>query len=94
MYLSHFYKTRKYVEELSSGDVIKFDDKGCIDEKGNRIIIFSASFKQDMKKHTIRGYKPLSAKVNHILFWKQEDRENETLIVLPQLEFIKDNSSM
>ena len=89
VFLSHFYKTRKYVEELISGDVMKFDENGCMDEKGNRIIIFSVKFREEMKKYIDKGYNPLSARVNHILYWKQEDREDETLIVLPQLEFIK-----
>lgn len=90
VYLSHFYKTREFVEKLISGNLISFDENGCMDERGNRILIFSASFKQEIGKHIIKGYKPLSAKVNHILFWKQQDLEDETLIVLPQLEFIKD----
>ncbi len=91
VFLSHFYKTKQYVEQLNSGDVMKFDENGCMDERGNRVLIFSAKFKEEMKKFTDRGYKPFSAKVNHILYWKQEDREDETLIVLPQLEFVKGN---
>ncbi len=70
---------------------MKFDDNGCIDERDNRILIFSANFKQEMRKCMVKGYKPLSARINHVLYWKQEDREDVTLIVLPQLEFIKNN---
>lgn len=90
VFLSHFYKTRKFVEELNSGDVIRFDENGCLDETGNRVLIFSAKFRQEMKGFTDKGYRPSSARVNHILFWKQEDREDETLIVLPQIEFVKE----
>ena len=89
VYLSHFYKTRKYIEALKSGDVIEFDENGCKDEKGNRVLIFSGKFKEEIRKYISMGYKPLSAKVNHILFWRQEDSEKETMIVLPQLEFTK-----
>lgn len=91
VYLSHFYKTKKYVEALTSGDTIIFDEEGCIDKKGNRVLMFSGKFKEEMTKYVNKGYKPFAAKVNHLLFWKQEDIENETLILLPQIEFTREN---
>ena len=73
---------------------MEFDENGCMDEKGNRVLVFSGKFKEEMRKYISRGYRPLSAKVNHILFWKQEDCEHETTIVLPQLEFIRDEAGL
>lgn len=89
VYLSYFYNARKYVESLNSGDFLNFDEDGCFDSKSNRVLAFSAKFKEEMKKYLDKGYKPSLARVNHILFWKQEEFEYETLIVFPQLEFIK-----
>lgn len=94
VYLSYFYQTKKYVEALSSGDSMKFDENGCMDEKGNRVLIFSGRFKEEMKKFINIGYRPFAAKVNNILFWKQEDFEHEALVVFPQLEFIRDGIVM
>jgi len=90
VYLSHFYKIRKFVEALNSGEVLEFDEDGCVDEKGNRVVFFSRKFKEEMRKYTSMGYRPLAAKIKHILFWKQEDCQEEAMIVLPSLEFTKE----
>ena len=89
MYLSYFYRTIGLVKRLNSGDILQFDENRCFDENGNNVLLFSTKFKNEIQKYMEKGYKPLSAKVNHILFWKQEDSEKETLIVLPQLTFTK-----
>ena len=89
VYLSNFYRTTRLVRRLNSGDMLRFDENGCLDKNGTQILLFSAKFKNELKTYVEKGYKPLSAKVNNILFWKQEDREKETLIVLPQLTFKK-----
>ncbi|MDD2495651.1 MAG: hypothetical protein PHE29_10725, partial [Tissierellia bacterium] len=90
VYLSHFYKTKKIIESLNSGDIMAFDEIGCLDKSGSRILVFSGKFKEEMKKYINKGYRPFKARVNHLLFWKQEDLDFETLIVLPHLELIKD----
>ena len=89
VYLSYFYRTIGLVKRLNSGDILQFDENRCFDENGNNVLLFSTKFKNEIQKYMEKGYKPLSAKVNHILFWKQEDSEKETLIVLPQLTFTK-----
>jgi ATP-dependent DNA helicase RecQ len=91
VYLSYFYKTIKLVQKLNSGDILHFDENGCKDENGVYILLFSSKFKNEIQTYIEKGYKPFSAKVNHILFWKEENKEKETLIVLPQLTFIKSN---
>ena len=90
VYLSHFYKIKEYVEKLNSGDIMEFDEYGCIDNNGNRVVLFSKKFNEEMRKYIDMGYKPLAAKIKNILYWKQEDCSDETMIVLPHLEFIKD----
>ncbi len=89
VYLSRFYRTTGLVKRLNSGEMLQFDENGCMDKNGSYIVLFSAKFKNDIQIYMEKGYKPLSAKVNHILFWKQEDSEKETLIILPQLTFAK-----
>ena len=91
VFLSYFYKTIKSVKKLNSGDILHFDENGCKDENGVYILLFSSKFKNEIQTYIEKGYKPFSAKVNHILFWKEENKEKETLIVLPQLTFIKSN---
>jgi ATP-dependent DNA helicase RecQ len=93
VYLSHFYRTIRLVKRLNSGDILQFDENGCFDKDGNNVLLFSTKFKNEIQIYMEKGYKPLSAKVNHILFWKQEDSEKETLIVLPQLTFINNSSN-
>ncbi len=69
---------------------MEFDEYGCIDNNGNRVVLFSKKFNEEMRKYIDMGYKPLAAKIKNILYWKQEDCSDETMIVLPHLEFIKD----
>lgn len=90
VYLSYFHKTRKHIERLKSGDILQFDELGCCDREGHRVLLFSARFKEEINKYINKKYRPLHAKVSHILFWKEQDAERETLIVLPQIELVSE----
>ncbi len=90
VYLSYFYKTQGVISKLISGDELKVDGEGCYDQYGNRVLIFSGKFKNEVKTQQARGYYLLKAKVNHVLYWRQEDTDEEIMVVFPEVEFIRE----
>lgn len=87
IYLSYFYKVQNTVKMLNSGDALKIDDSGCLDSSGRRILYFSERFKGELQQFKQKGYHLVSARVDYVLYWKQEEEENEVPIVFPVVEF-------
>lgn len=87
IYLSYFYKVQNAVGNLKSGDELKLDESGCFDSAGNRVLHFSERFKGELLQFEQKGYHPISARVDYILYWKQESEEEEVPIVFPVVEF-------
>ncbi|HHV12353.1 MAG TPA: hypothetical protein GXX75_18925 [Clostridiales bacterium] len=86
IFLSYFYKVQKAVENLKSGDELKMDEAGCLDLAGNRVLYFSERFKKELQQFEEKGYHPVGARVDYILYWKEEDKE-EVPIVFPLVGF-------
>ncbi|HHU73642.1 MAG TPA: RecQ family ATP-dependent DNA helicase [Clostridiales bacterium] len=89
IFLSYFYKVRNLVCKMKSGDKLKVDEAGCLDLEGNRILYFSERFKKELKQFKRKGYQPIDAKVDYVLYWKEEKKEQEVPIVFAVLEFEK-----
>ncbi|HEY8364253.1 MAG TPA: RecQ family ATP-dependent DNA helicase, partial [Haloplasmataceae bacterium] len=92
VYLSFFYNTQKVISELMSGDILKVDDYGCLDKDNRRVLKYSNKFKEELSKLRERGYVVKSAKVKYIIYWKEENANQEILILLPELEMEKTNN--
>lgn len=88
VYLSFFYQSRNFVKKLQSGDEIKSDGNGCLDVRGNRLMIYSKKFKEKLQKYFAGGYHIAQAKVYFMYYWREEGREDEVLVMLPRLELI------
>lgn len=89
IYLSYFNNTQINVDNLISGDELKVDKNGCLDQSDNRILMFSNKFKDEIKSQQEKGYHMAKAKVNHILFWQEEGADKEIMVLFPEVEFIK-----
>lgn len=87
IYLSYFYKVNQYVKGLKSGEELKLDENGCLDLKGNQVLLFSSKFKKEIEYFAQKGYKPVNASVDYILYWKDEEKEAEVPIIFPLIEF-------
>ena len=86
VYLSYFLNTQKNLANLVSGDELKVDQEGCLDQNDNRVLKFSKKFKKIISQQ-MKGYHLMNARVNHILYWQQEDEDKEILVLLPEVEF-------
>ena len=89
VFLSYFYRSQNFVKRLQSGDEVGVDDVGCLDARGNRLLLYSRKFQEKLQKCFADGYHLLRAKVSFMYYWHAEGREEEVLVMLPQLELIK-----
>ncbi|MDE7300256.1 MAG: ATP-dependent helicase, partial [Lachnospiraceae bacterium] len=88
VYLSYFYKSRNLVKKLCSGDEVRADESGCLDARGNRLMLYSKSFKEKLQKYFAGGYRIARARISFMYHWHEEGREDEALVMLPQLELV------
>lgn len=94
IYLSYFYRNQEYVKRLMCGEQLQADAQGCLDMQKRRILFFSKDYQQKIQQYLKNGYRLANAHVWAMAYWrdkKMEDKEeNEVLVVLPQLELIKE----
>ncbi|MFM2387546.1 MAG: hypothetical protein RL660_2303 [Bacteroidota bacterium] len=85
--LGYFEYVQKRVNALTSGDSLSISDEGCKNEKGELVLKFSKRFLERLVVAKKRGYELKDAKVNFIVYWKNEDKGIEVKIALPELHF-------
>jgi ATP-dependent DNA helicase RecQ len=89
IYLGYFQYVRKRIEQLTAGQRIIPEKDSCKNFKGEPVLKFSKKFLEEIDKLETRGYKLNEAKVKFILYWLDKETEEESLIVLPEVNFIK-----
>ncbi len=89
VYLSYFHRTQRYIERLLSGDELLVDEEGCLDQANHRILKFSSKFKNVLANQKAKGFQPVKAKVNHILYWREEESGEEIMVLFPEVELAK-----
>lgn len=89
VFLSYFYQNQNFVKKLQSGDAVKADGNGCLDARGNRLMLYSKKFREKLQKYFSDGYRIMQARVSFMYYWHEEGREEEVLVMLPQLELVK-----
>ena len=94
IWLDHFISIQNLISNLKSGDQLKANKGGCIDDNGNYIIKFSNRFKENIVEYESKGYKLISAEINYIVYWQKENSEIDVKIILPELRFKKEIESI
>nr|MCU0322451.1 hypothetical protein [Chitinophagaceae bacterium] len=87
IYLGYFEFIQARINNLISGDKLTITDEGCKNAKGELILKFSRKFIERLMEIKKTGFVLSEAKVNFIVYWKAEDKEQEVKIVLPELIF-------
>jgi len=85
--LGYFEFIQKRINALTSGDSITISDEGCKNEKGELVLKFSKKFIDILAEIKKNGFELREAKVNFIVHWQAEDKEQEVKIILPELHF-------
>lgn len=91
VYLDFFISgyRQRLISKLNAGDELTFSDDNCLCLNGQAILKFSKRGLEKIKLFREKNYVLASAKVRFVVFWKKENTENETLIILPELLFEK-----
>lgn len=98
MHLSHLDVNLGYFEFVQhrlngiiSGDLLTKFGEGYANAKGELVLKFSKKFMEELILLEKKGYLLKEAKVNFIVYWKDEDMDKEIKIILPEVCFEKDN---
>ena len=71
------------------GDAIL--DDGLGNRKGEKVVQFSKRFKEDITRWSSKGFRIENASVNFIVYWKDEEKNIEVKILLPEIFLKKTN---
>nr|MCU0389169.1 hypothetical protein [Chitinophagaceae bacterium] len=89
LYLGYFDFIRGRVDQLQSGDWLGVSEEGCKNNEGKLVLKFSKSFLGKVKGLNEMGFQMKEAIVYFIVYWKDEEKNLEMKIVLPELKFEK-----
>ncbi|GAA4147026.1 RecQ family ATP-dependent DNA helicase [Sphingobacterium kyonggiense] len=85
-----FFKNKQHlIDKLISGDSLQVNEVGCNDLTGLPILKYSKQFLNQIENLRSKNYHLKSAKINFIVFWKNEELDKEYQIILPEISFIK-----
>lgn len=85
VYLNYFDFVQHRVSALRSGQKLTLQDDGLGNSKGEKVLKYAQKFKEKLSDWQQKGFTPHAAVVNFMVYWKKQDAERETLIVLPEL---------
>jgi ATP-dependent DNA helicase RecQ len=89
VWLGYFVRKQSTVSQLMSGDSLILNDEGCSDSKRQPVLKFSNRLLKQLESMKSANYVMKSAKVNFIVYWLDEETQQEVKIVLPELWFEK-----
>lgn len=83
--LGYFGFVQHRISNLYSGAPLQILEDGLGNPKGELIIKYSQKFREVLKERYDKGFKITGAKINYVVFWKDEAKERESKIILPLL---------
>ncbi len=86
--MDYFVNRQSLVSGLMSGDELTVKGNYCYDSSGQAVLCFSKSFIAEIEKLKERGYEIKSAKVDFVVYWTKEGREQEVKVVLVEVGFV------
>ncbi|MBE0451889.1 MAG: hypothetical protein IBX70_13765, partial [Clostridia bacterium] len=88
IFLSFFHRNgvQESIAELRSGDALSLKEHGCYTSNNVQVLAFSKSFKERLIGYQAKGYNLLEARISAIVYWKQEDKEDEVRIIFPVIK--------
>jgi len=89
VWLDYSAARQEHIASLQSGDTLVFRDNLACTEKGFAVLKVSQAFAAKLDSLKQKGYLPLAAKVNFVVWWPSKETGSEVKIVLPQLHLAK-----
>ncbi len=87
IYLGFFAFVQHRLAALMSGQDLQIQAEGLADQSGNLLLKFSKKFQEQISAHRASGYVLTEARVNFIVYWKDQEQGQEYKVVLPELVF-------
>jgi ATP-dependent DNA helicase RecQ len=88
--LGFFADKQNLINNIFSGASLNFYEGGLCNNRNQRLIMFSKAFKLKLDAFQKKGYKPHSANVGFIVYWTDKLTGNESRIILPEIELIRE----
>lgn len=86
-----FFADKQYLmENLFSGASLNFYENGLCNSRKQWLIRYSNAFKAKLEEYQQKGYKPVAARVGFIVYWKDRVTEQESKVILPEIELEKE----
>jgi len=85
--LDYFINRQVSISRMVSGDELAVKNGEYLTSKGMPVVKFSKGYLGKIEALAKRNFRPISAKVNFVVYWLKEDTEKEILTVLPELSF-------
>lgn len=83
--LGYFEFVQHRLHNLFSGASLQIVEDGLANAKRDLICKYSQKFRDALKEHSEKGFRIAEAKVNYVVYWKDEAKDKESKIILPQL---------
>ncbi|WP_412468997.1 RecQ family ATP-dependent DNA helicase [Pedobacter sp. KLB.chiD] len=83
--LGYFEYIQNRINSVFSGLRLQPSDEGLKNAQGELIVKYSQKFKTILQERFDQGFKITAAKINFIVYWKDEDKQKESKVVLPIL---------
>lgn len=83
--LGYFEYVQHRIRNLFSGDSLQVLENGLGNEEGEFVCKYSQKFMDFLAERQEKGFRIADAKVNFVVYWKNEAKDKESKIILPQL---------
>jgi ATP-dependent DNA helicase RecQ len=89
--LGYFAFVQHRISSLKWGDKLMIDAEGGLNKHGEPVLKFSNKKLEEIEKLKSEGYFPQEACVSFLVYWFDQEKEKKSLIVLPEIRFLKNN---
>ena len=86
--LGYFEYVQRRIEKLQSGSSLIVEEDGLAYAPGQLVLKYSKTFKEVLDARLANGFRLAKAKINFVVYWKDENRNIEVKIVLPKILLI------
>lgn len=87
--LGYFEYIQRRMNSIQSGNTLTILEDGLGNSSGELILKYSQQFKQTITERQQKGFRLSDAKVNFIVYWKDEKKATEVKIILPKIILTK-----
>ncbi|HOZ80457.1 MAG TPA: RecQ family ATP-dependent DNA helicase [Ferruginibacter sp.] len=89
VYLGYFEFVQHRISALFSGATLTIMEQGLCNQKQEPVVKYANQFNEVLKGYFEKGFRIAKAKVNFMVYWKDEDKQKEVIVVLPRLLLIR-----